>query len=145
MKKLLLILAISLLLLSPIASSSYTAKPSHHLRPHRIMTDGNFSGIFAMKNDTGYIPLGSMSGTYSVSNSYGTFEGVWSLDSGNDSGTMTGYVWDHIFLGQLNSTTGNSSYFVGLNRVNETDNSFVAVCVIFTQDNYVVRYAMGDL
>lgn len=57
------------------------------------------------------------------------------------SGTMAGWFWGYIFLGSIKSD--NSSYwFVGMYRVNETENKFYSVFIIFNS-SYTVRYAAG--
>jgi hypothetical protein len=105
-------------------------------------TAGNFSGKFAKKNDTGYIVLGSLNGTYNKSSNYtGTFEGAWNTSEGNMSGTMDGWFWGHVFFGQIKSDN-SSNWFIGLYRVNTTSNNFYAVSVIF-DSAYIVRYAAG--
>jgi len=105
-------------------------------------TEGNFTGKFAKKNDTGYIILGSLNGTYNKSSNYtGTFSGAWNTTNGSISGTMDGWFWGYVFLGTIKSD--NSSYwFVGLYRVNTTSNKFYAVSVIF-DSSYIIRYAAG--
>ena len=107
-----------------------------------VSTGGNFTGNFAKKNETGYVILGSLNGTYNKSSNYtGTFEGLWNTTDGNMSGTMAGWFWGHIFLGSIK--TDNSSYwFVGLYGVNTTSNKFYAVSIIFNS-SYVIRYAAG--
>jgi len=146
MKKLILVLAISLVLLMPVTCASWTAAPKHLNRSHRLSTDGNFSATFFLKNDTGYIPLGDLSGTYSNTGMSTTFVGVWSLDDGTASGTFNGWMWSHLFFGQLNTTGGNqSNWFIGLAHVNETDNSFAAVSIVFSEEQYLIRYILGDM
>jgi hypothetical protein len=108
------------------------------------VTTGNFTGKFAKKNDTGYIVLGSLNGTYNKSSNYtGIFEGAWNTTDGNMSGTMAGWFWGYVFFGKIKSD--NSSYwFIGLYRVNTTSNNFYAVSVIF-DSACIVRYAAGTL
>ena len=109
-------------------------------------TTGTFDGEFAEKNETGYIPLGTMEGTYGGSEHWGTFTGIWSLYDGSASGTIDGWFFSHIFIGQLNTTgVEGSSWFFGLYRVNATDNTFEAGAIVFENDSYVIRYAMGTI
>jgi len=106
----------------------------------KTLTGGNFSGQFAKKNDTGYVILGSLEGTY---NDSGTFDGMWNAYDGNISGTMSGWFWSHIFIGQI-EYSNNSDWFVGLYNVNTTSNEFVAVSLIFSSP-FMIRYAAGTL
>jgi hypothetical protein len=121
-----------------------TQQTNHMLRHHNPSpTNGTFTGIFAMKNESGYVPLGTLEGTFS---DYG-FEGTWALDNGTASGTFNGYtLWGPICWGYLNTDGSNESqYFGGLFRVNETDNSFQAVSIVLGYNGYAIRYAIGDI
>ncbi len=141
MKKLTVILGISLVLLS-LAPITSAAIPGRHLLRHRqpMPTDGNFTGVIAIKNETGYVPVGEFSGTYAGF----TFEGTWS--EGSATGTMMGWAWGHIFIGQMNVTGMNqSTWFGGLFHVNATASTFRAVSIILLGENYTIRYALGDL
>jgi hypothetical protein len=113
------------------------------LRHHNpSLTNGTFTGIFAMKNESGYVPLGTLGGTFS---DYG-FEGTWALENGTASGTFNGYLWGYLCWGELQTDGSNESqWFGGLFRVNETDNSFQAVSIIFGYNSYAIRYAIGDI
>ncbi len=150
MKKILMIIGICVLVAAlPMATASPILK-SHHLnnlfrQERSMLTNGSFSGMFAEKNETGYVPLGTFSGTFAGDDS-GTFEGIWALDNGTASGSLSGWYWDHIFIGQMNTTgVEGSNWFFGLYRVNTTDNSFEAAAIIFGFDNYAIRYAMGTI
>ena len=106
------------------------------------MANDTFSGIFAMKNDTGIVPLGTLSGTISDNQ----FEGIWALDDGTASGTFNGWMWGYLCAGMVQTSGSNDSqYFVGLFRVNETDNSFQAVSIVFDFNGYAIRLALGDI
>jgi hypothetical protein len=95
-----------------------------------------------MKNETGYVPLGTLSGTFTTSN----FEGTWALDNGTASGTFNGWYWGYLCVGQLYTNGSNESqWFGGLFRVNETDNTFQAVSIVLGFNGYAIRYAIGDL
>jgi len=148
MKKLLAVLGISLVILSmtPLTSAHLMNKPliRHHLP---ATDDGSYSGTFFMKNETGWVPLGEFSGTYSGSNWSASYDGTWYTYDGNSTGTMTGMVWGRLFFGQMNVTgSDQGSWYIGLFDVNSTDSSFRAVSVIFGgDDNYAIRYALGSL
>lgn len=150
MKKLLVVIGICILVVAmPLTTAAPLLKSTHLNAMTRhgqtLMTNGTFEGEFAEKNETGYIPLGTMEGTFS-GESWGTFTGVWSLYEGNTSGTIEGWYFSHIFIGQFNTTgVEGSNWFIGLFRVNTTDNSFVAGALVFGEDNYVMRYAMGTI
>jgi len=105
--------------------------------------DGNFSGMFAMKNESGYVILGSLEGTYQKSsNISGSFDGIWNTTDDNESGTLNGWFWGSFLLGQIQQDAGESSWFIGLYSVNTTSNEFAAVTLIFSSP-YIVRYAAG--
>jgi hypothetical protein len=105
--------------------------------------DGNFSGMFAKKNESGYVMLGSLEGTYNMSsNNSGSFEGIWDMTDENVSGTFNGWFWGSFILGKIDQDAGNSSWFIGLYRVNTTSNEFGAVALIFSAP-CIVRYAAG--
>jgi hypothetical protein len=148
MKKILLIIGICLILVampmttaSPLLKSTPLKNLLQHGRP--LLTNGSFTGVFAEKNESGYIPLGTIDGTYTEQHS---FTGAWSLFDGSVSGTIDGWYWGYIFYGQVHTNGMNESqWFGGLYRVNTTDNSFEAVSIIFGNDNYMIRYAMGTI
>lgn len=105
-------------------------------------TEGNFSGQFAKKNETGYIILGSINGSYQKTSNYtGMFDGMWNTTDGNSSGTMSGWFWGHFYLGEI-ELENDSHWFVGLYRINETSNEFYTAAIIFTSP-YLIRYAAG--
>lgn len=146
MKKLLVVLGISLLAMMPMAYAVPSHEPllGRHMQPS--MVNGTFTGVFAEKNETGYVPLGNLSGTYDVTNMSGTFTGIWNLLSGNGSGTMEGWIWGHIFLGQLtNTVTNQTSWFAGIYRVNTTASTFRAKAFVLGEDDFMVRYITGSL
>jgi hypothetical protein len=148
MKKLLVVLGISLVLLAmPLTTTASHPVMSKILtRHHRAMLDGNFSGVYALKNESGYVPLGTFTGTFGGSNYSTTFEGTWAANDGNSSGTMQGAVWSHVFYGQVSvGETNETTWFVGLFDVNDTDNSFRAVSVVFGQEDFTVLYALGNI
>ena len=116
---------------------------NHLLRHHNpSLTNDTFTGIFAMKNESGYVPLGTLSGTFTTSD----FQGIWALDNGTASGTFSGWLWGYLFWGELHTDGSNESqWFGGLFRVNETDNSFQAVSIVLGYNGYAIRYAIGDI
>ena len=126
---------------SPLLGLKHMNKGIRHAQS--LPTDGSFTGAFAEKNETGYVPLGTFGGTYAGENS-GTFTGTWTLNDESAAGTISGWYWGYIFFGQMNTTgTEGSNYFIGLYRVNTTDNSFEAGTIILGNNDYSVRYAMG--
>ncbi len=157
MKKLLVIAGLCLVLIAmpmTIASPQLSVQRSNHMltaaqhsnhllpRHNPSMTNGTFTGIFAMKNETGYVPLGTLSGTVSDEG----FEGIWALDNGSASGTFNGWQWGYLCWGTLQTDGNNESHwFGGLFRVNETDNSFQAVSIVLGFNGYAIRYAIGDI
>jgi len=147
MKKLIVIIGICLVLVAmPMTTASPLGKHislQQHARP--MLTNGTFTGVFALKNETGYVPIGTFNGFYG-GDTWGNFTGVWSLDNASASGTMDGWYWGHIFWGQLHTDGVNESqWFGGLYRVNTTDSSFKAIAVILGNNDYSIRYAMGTI
>lgn len=112
------------------------------VQPVDINGTGNFSGMYAKKNDTGYVILGSIEGTYEFSSEYtGSFSGIWNTTSGNASGTLSGWFWGFVFLGSI-QYNNETDWFVGLYRINETSYEFGAVALILTS-SFPVRYIAG--
>lgn len=155
MKKILAILIVGILVAGVSSASAIFITKAGNFKPlllqnsnkllpktvDKLSTGGNFAGQFAKKNESGYIILGSVEGTYNKSSNYtGTFEGVWNTTDGNMSGNMSGWFWGHFFMGQIEQNE-TSNWFVGLYRVNETESEFGAVAIIFGP--YAVRYAAG--
>lgn len=122
------------------ATSTHT---NHLLRHHNpSLTNDTFTGIFALKNESGIVPLGTLSGTFS---DY-TFEGIWALDDGTAAGTFSGGMWGYLCWGEIQTDGSNESqWFAGLFRVNETDNSFQAISIVFDFNGYAIRYVIGDI
>lgn len=148
MKKLLAVLGICMIL---TCTPMLTASPIN-LFKHRglipratLLSGGNFTGVFAEKNETGYNILGNISGTYSffANSTFGIIDGIWAMDDGSASGNFSGNIWHRLFFGQYYTTGGNSSWFIGLFRTNETSNEFKAISIVFTEDNYLIRYGIG--
>jgi len=128
---------------SPLLGLRHSNHGLRHSSP--TLTNGSFTGVFAMKNETGYVPLGTFSGTY-TGEMFGSFIGTWALYNGSASGTFSGYCLSHLFFGWLNTTGSNqSNMFIGLYRVNTTDNSFEAGAIVFANDQYYIRYMMGTI
>ena len=108
--------------------------------------DGNFSGVFAEKNETGYNILGTMEGYYSTGFNWtaGQLAGVWAFDNGSASGEFNGYIFHRLFLGQYNVTDGNDTgWFIGLFKMNQTTNEFQAISLILTGQDHLIRYGLG--
>ena len=151
MKKIFVIVGICILLAAmPMTSALplFNLKPMNIIKNHArpTFTNGTFTGMFAMKNESGYVPLGEFNGTYDIGGWFGTFNGVWTMYDGNLSGTMTGGVWGHLCYGQLNTTGSNeSNWFIGMYRVNTTENTFLAGAIIFGDNQHYIRYATGSL
>lgn len=157
MKKIFATAIIGLLILGIAAASTTAALPKenhknfgllNNLRktlPGRTGTNGTFTGAYALKNDTGYVILGSLAGTYfKQSQNYGTFEGTWTATNGTPAGYMNGYIYHAFLLGQYNITGANETgWFIGLHRVNTTSSEFQAVSIVFTESDYAIRYAAG--
>ena len=131
------------------AYSLFNQKPTmgiltHHARPSD--TNGSFTGVFAMKNESGYNPLGEFSGTYEMSTWFGNYVGTWATYDGNASGTINGWIWGYLCMGYVNTTgSEESNFFIGLYRVNTTDYTFEGGAIIFAQGDHYIRYAMGSL
>jgi hypothetical protein len=151
MKKIIVVVGICMVLVAmpmtsafPLFGSKHTNSIQKLIRP--TLTNGSFSGVFTEKNETGYIPLGEFNGTYDGGDMMGSFTGTWSMYDGNASGAISGWYWSHLVFGQLNTIGSNqSSIFIGLYRVNTTDNSFEAGAIVFGNDQHYIRYAMGSI
>ncbi len=148
MKKLLAVLGICVILtLMPMVTASPINLFKHRglISRSTLQTGGNFSGVFAEKNETGYNILGNISGTYTLGANWtlGTIDGIWVMDDGSASGNFSGYIWHRLFFGQYHITGGNSSWFIGLFRTNETSNEFRAITIVFTEDDHLIRYGIG--
>jgi hypothetical protein len=150
MKKILVILGICLVLVAMPMTTAFPTLGLKHMNKglryaQPLPINGSFTGEFALKNETGMIPLGTFSGTYAGEH-IGTFTGIWSLYDGNASGMINGWSLGMIFFGQLNTTgVEGSNWFIGLYRVNTTDNSFEAGTIILGDNDYSIRYAMGNI
>ena len=148
MRKLLIIFGICTLL---ICTPMITASTLHHMKHRALMqkimsqSSGNFTGVFAEKNESGYNILGTMSGTYTTSYNWslGTLTGVWAMNDGNASGDFSGYILHRLFFGQYNITGGESDWFIGLFRLNQTSNEFKAISIVFADEDHLIRYGIG--
>jgi hypothetical protein len=148
MKKLLAVLGIcAILICVPMVSASPMNLFKHRgLIPRgSLNTGGTFSGVFAEKNETGYNILGTISGTYTegINWSLGTIDGIWAMDDASASGNFSGSLFHRFFFGQYYVTGGNSSWFIGLFRTNETTNEFQAITLVFAEEDYLIRYGIG--
>jgi len=157
LKKILAVFIVGILLIG-ISSASAVVLPNadtFRIRPlkqvNRILTSenigqtstgGNFSGQYAMKNESGFVILGTINGTYEKNSNYsGSFEAIWNSTDGNASGTMSGWYWGCLFLGQI-EYDNDSYWFVGLYKTNTTSNEFYSVAIIFSSP-WIIRYAAG--
>jgi len=147
MKKLLVILGICALLtcMPMITASPINLKHRGLIPKASLQSSGNFSGVFAEKNETGFNILGNISGTYTTAGnfSYGSIDGIWTMNDGSASGNFSGYLFRRFFFGKYHVTGGNPSWFIGLYRLNETSNEFQAISIVFGEDNYLIRYGIG--
>jgi hypothetical protein len=159
MKKIYTIFVASVLLLG-ITSAAATIVPqsttrstpafiAKNLRTHRLndnTTSGNLTGVYAIKNDTGYEIQGEINGAWEKNWGWG---GSLDFHWNNTNNTMEGYVdawfFGQIYFGSINITGTNSSgWIAGLFDVNETSSEFVSVALIYL-DDYQVRYAIGTI
>ncbi|MFO7677487.1 MAG: hypothetical protein R6V50_03780 [Thermoplasmatota archaeon] len=150
MKKLFLVIGICTLL---VCMPMITAAPSLGLINSGLQRrtlpagDGTFEGVFAEKNETGYVVLGDINGTYSKGpGPFGSFDGVWNMLDDSANGTFSGYIVSRFIMGQYevnnSQETGN---FIGLLNVNQSAMEFTAIALVFTDDGLLVRYAAGDI
>jgi hypothetical protein len=125
---------------------SFVSKTIRTQRLNSNTTTGNFTGIYAIKNETGYQIQGQLDGTWEKSWSWGgTLEFHWNNSNNTMEGDVEAYFFGHIYIGQINITgTNTTGWIAGLFRVNETTNEFVSVALIYTND-YYVRYAIGTI
>ena len=105
--------------------------------------DGNFSGIYALKNETGeYITLGNIFGHYSKG-IFGKYAGEWETLDGNESGCFSGIFFRHISFGQFNTTgSEDENPLLAIFRVNESEMSIQSLFIIHGENGVDVRYAM---
>ena len=151
MKKILVIFIVGFLLLGISLSTASTIehKQDHLIQNslpkvlNRDVIEGTFTGQFALKNESGYVILGTVDGSYNKTNYTGEFEGVWTLNDDGSTGTFQGWFWGSFFMGQIETTNG-SDWFAGLSMVNETDNSYSAIILVLNEDyDYYIRYSAG--
>ena len=159
MKKIYSILVASVLLLG-ITSAAATIVPqsttrtaptffAKNLRTRQLndnTTSGNLTGVYAIKNETGYEIEGEINGVWEKSWPWG---GTLDFHYNNSNNTMEGdveaYFFGHVYIGNINVTGTNQSVWIaGLFRVNETTNEFVSVAIVYL-DDYHIRYAIGTI
>lgn len=159
MKKIYTLLVASVLLLG-ITSAAATIVPqsitrstptflAKNVRTHRLddnTTSGNLTGVYAIKNDTGYDIQGELNGVWEKNWAWGgTLAFHWNNTNNTMEGDVEAYFFGHLYIGQFNITGTNSSgWIAGLFNVNETSNEFVSVALIYL-DDYHVRYAIGTI
>ncbi|MHA2367035.1 MAG: hypothetical protein ACXAC7_23990 [Candidatus Hodarchaeales archaeon] len=155
MKKILAILIVGIFVVSiPAASSLMLPRIARrNITTTPVQTtdvpewaDGNISGVYAIKNETGqYEILGNLFGYYDLwwGNSSGSFEGTWETLNGSQSGQFAGWFFYQIALGYYNVTgSEESGGFISLIRINETDMSIQAVALVSNEDDYSINYAL---
>jgi hypothetical protein len=155
MKKILVILLVGIFVVSiPAASSLMLPKMAmQNISKTPVSTtevpewaDGNITGVFALKNETGeYEILGNIFGYYGYwwGNISGGFQGTWETLDGNQSGYFSGWFIFSLALGSYNVTgSEENGGFISLFRTNTTDMTINAVSWASIDDDYVVRYAM---
>jgi len=159
MKKIYTILVASVLLLG-ITSAAATIVPqsavrtaptffAKNVRTHQLndnTTSGNLTGVYAIKNETGYEIEGEINGVWEKSWPWG---GTLAFHYNNSNNTMEGdveaYFFGHVYIGSINVTgTNQSGWIAGLFKVNETTNEFVSVAIVYL-DDYHIRYAIGTI
>ena len=155
MKKILAILLVGMFVVA-IPSASSIMRPRAALRQIfdiPVITsdvpdwaDGNISGIYAMKNDTGgYEILGTVFGYYNLywGNNSGYYAGIWNSFDGNESGGFAGWFIHHLAIGWYNITGSEDTHgFISLFKRNETDMTLKAVALATYDDDYMIRYAV---
>lgn len=147
MRKILIVLGVCAILtcMPMLTASQINFKHRGLMQRVGLQTGGTFQGVFAEKNETGYNILGNISGTYEegVNWSFGSIDGIWVMDDGTASGNFSGYLLHSFFFGQYYVTGGNSSWFIGLFRTNETTNEFQAITIVFAEEDHLIRYGIG--
>jgi hypothetical protein len=155
MKKILAILLVGIFVVSipavaslnipKICSKQIIDKPISKTADVPDWADGNITGIYAMKNETGeYEILGNIFAYYHQfwGNSTGYYVGIWESLDGNQSGQFSGWFFYHIILGYYNITGSNDTGgFIGLMKVNESDMTIKSVTMVTGNDDYFIRYA----
>ena len=155
MKKILAILIVGIFVVSiPAASSLMLPKMAmQKISKTPISTtdvpewaDGNISGVFALKNETGeYEILGNIFGYYGYwwGNFSGGFQGTWETLDGNQSGCFSGWFIWYLALGSYNVTGSNETGgYISLFRTNTTDMTIKAIAWASNDDDHFTRYAM---
>jgi len=148
MRKILVVLGVCAILtcMPMLTASPINFKHRGLMTRAGLQTGGTFEGLFAEKNETGYNILGTISGTYEegINWSFGTLVGVWAMNDGSASGDFSGNMIHSFFFGQYNVTGGESNWFIGLFRTNETTNEFQAISIVFGSEDYLIRYGIGN-
>ena len=154
MKKILAILLVGIFVVSiPAASSLMLPKMAIQQTSKTPVTtedipewaDGNISGVFGLKNETGeYEILGNIFGYYVTWWGYsGIFQGTWETLDGNQSGCFAGWWIFHLALGSFNVTgSEEEGGYLGLFRTNTTEMTINAIAFGSYEDEHFVRYAM---
>jgi hypothetical protein len=106
--------------------------------------DGNITGVYALKNESGYVILGNVFGYYHRTfQYYGYYAGMWESLDGTQTGYFQGIFIGRLAIGQFNDTiTGDTGNFFSLFRMNETDYTITAVALVYAIDDYDIRYSL---
>ncbi len=136
--------AVASLNLPRICSKQILDKPIIKTTDVPEWADGNITGVYAEKNETGeYVILGNIFAYYHLfwGNSSGYYVGLWESSDGNQSGQFSGWFFYHIMLGYYNTTDSNDTGgFIGLMNVNESDMTIKSVTMVTGNDDYFIRY-----
>jgi len=136
--------AASSLMLPKIAMEKLSGKPVSTADVPE-WADGNFSGVYALKNETGeFVILGNIFGHYSKGiGPWGNYAGEWETLDGNQSGGFSGMFFRHISFGHFNTTGSEDEYpLLAIFRVNESEMSINSLFIIPGDNGVDVRYAM---
>jgi len=154
MRKILAILLVGIFVVAiPSASSMMGPRIGRRIIPNTPIrtadvpewADGNITGVYAMKNETGYEILGTIFAYYdNVWGRVGYYKGIWQSLDGNNSGQFAGWYFHHVALGHYNITgSEDDGGFIGLLRFNETDMTIKAVSLVtYGDEDYFIRYAL---
>ena len=131
---------------APRLAPSFASKTIQTQRLDGNNTNGTITGVYAIKNESGYNIEGQLNGVWEQSWPWGgTLAFHWNNSNNTMEGDVQAYFFGQIYIGQINITgTNTSGWIAGLFRVNETTNEFVSVALIYT-DDYYVRYAIGTI
>ena len=107
--------------------------------------DGNITGVYAIKNETGEFEIiGNIFGHFHLwSNNSGYYRGIWEAQDGSENGEFAGWFLYHISIGYYNVTgSEDTDGFISLFRRNESDMTIQAVAIGSQGDDYFIRYSL---